>query len=101
MQDIGIFLGKTALEFIAYKEECNIDGCESILEMIAKLLKNRVEKIEKVEKVETTQSLLEKYGIKTSSDMKIWLIKNHPDRGGDSEIFIKILTEFRKRQKVK
>ena len=90
MQDIGVYLTKKALEFIAFKEKCDVSDCQTIAEMILKLLKNRLEKIEQEE-----HGLLEKYGIRSRSDMKKWMIKNHPDRGGDSEIFIKVLREFK------
>ena len=88
MQDIGLYVSKKALEFIADKEKCDVSNCSTILEMILKLLKNRIEQ-------EKPPSLLQKYGIKSRSDMRKWLIKNHPDRGGDSTLFIKVLAEFR------
>jgi hypothetical protein len=97
MQDIGLYLTKKTLEFIAHKEKCDVSRCSSVVEMILKLLENRVRQIKmEVMEEEVPQSILEKYGIKSRDDMRKWLVKNHPDRGGDSEIFIKVLAEFRK-----
>jgi len=46
-------------------------------------------------KTKRKHSLLEKYGIRSKHDMKKWLVKNHPDRGGNQEIFVKVYKEFK------
>ena len=74
------------LEFIAYREHCDISECTNIPQILVKLLQKKY-------------SLLEKYKIRTKSDMKKWMIKNHPDRGGDSELFVKVYNEFKAYQK--
>ena len=98
MEDISIYiyLGRKALEFIAAKEQCDISGCSSIIDIVVKLITNRMEKIKTEERRRIHVSLLERHGIRSKSDMRKWLIKNHPDRGGDSATFIRVLDEFKK-----
>jgi hypothetical protein len=98
MEDISIYiyLGRKALEFIANKESCDISSCSTIPEIILKLITNRMEKIKTEETRRIHVSLLERYGIRSKTDMRKWLIKNHPDRGGDSTTFIRVLEEFKK-----
>lgn len=40
--------------------------------------------------------LLKKYDIKSKTEWKQWLLKNHPDKGGDSELCSQIISAGRK-----
>jgi hypothetical protein len=38
-----------------------------------------------------TSSILKDRAIETKDEWKIWIVNNHPDRGGDTEMFINVL----------